>query len=1017
MKKSLIISSLIGAVFLGSFYFAQAATSVFSTFQGGTGTSSPSGILYGDNNATNHLNTVSVGTGLSFSGGILSNTGLTSDPNWSLTAGALTPTTSVPISIPSTGTSTIANLNTQMWVPPNFATSGCAGDPTKTDFGACVNALYSLASTSGNYGVQIMIPNIKVASTQWTTPINFNINGLIASLDCVRGAQLVYGGTGTSTTFNMYNPTGHIVSDNYGCLYMGNTTLIAAGNSNSKTTGGIYLGGSNGAVGVNFHDNTVNGFGVNFAIGANAYMVSVKNNAISGGNGSLAGNNIFIAPANNSGERNVFDTNSITDPGGLIATSSIYISNVGTASNFFTNNSIDNVGFFIGSANGLTEISGNHFENAGCNYSGYTLVQGVSSDQGTQISFNNNEIANDCASGDKSFHTLIQHGGQLTAIGNHINNYGGGTINTFSDHSLDNGLESELICQLQVQGGTLTNIIGGGGPQAYSLAAGSTCITTTSNSYPVSIQAQQNNVARIRNGNQDVGTFDSVGNWFLGTIANAGLITIQSRLAVLASTTIGTFLNVGSLAALNGGASTTQLTATGASWLATLAGSVGIGTTTPDTKLTINGASSFGTADIVSTSANNEAALGFRAANEANSANWIIGKWIGNASDNFSIYGAGSIRASFALNGNVGIGTTTPGTILSLGDTGANTINLSATATSTFGSGINLQTGCFAIAGTCIGNSSFSNTLANGGTATTTFYNGGVVFSDGSKLTQAGGSGVNQLFWDNTNSRLGLGTSSPQVQFDSEISNNSEQILIQARNYSNGTGAISDIKTLNDTGSQLALQMYGSGNTLTITSYLASLTLGNWARLRASTAAAGLIIGTGGSTPIVFTPTDSEAARITSAGLFGIGTSSPVARFTSVAASTTAGTANNGYTGTVSIIAGFENTVVKLFQVIDQWGHQILGGDPPVLTSCGTSPSFVGAANDNAFTVQVGSVAATGCTATFAHIWPAAPTCNVTNRSMSVVNAMTYTISTTALVVSQTGLTGAILDIRCGGTQ
>jgi hypothetical protein len=49
--------------------------------------------------------------------------------------------------------------------------------------------------------------------------------------------------------------------------------------------------------------------------------------------------------------------------------------------------------------------------------------------------------------------------------------------------------------------------------------------------------------------------------------------------------------------------------------------------------------------------------------------------------------------------------------------------------------------------------------LANGGTATTTFYNGGIVFSDSSKLTQAAGSDI--LAWDNTNGRLGLGTANP----------------------------------------------------------------------------------------------------------------------------------------------------------------------------------------------------------------------------------------------------------------
>lgn len=60
-------------------------------------------------------------------------------------------------------------------------------------------------------------------------------------------------------------------------------------------------------------------------------------------------------------------------------------------------------------------------------------------------------------------------------------------------------------------------------------------------------------------------------------------------------------------------------------------------------------------------------------------------------------------------NQNVGIGTSTPGTILSIGDTGANTINISATATSTFGSGINLRTGCFAINGVCVSSSSSSS--------------------------------------------------------------------------------------------------------------------------------------------------------------------------------------------------------------------------------------------------------------------------------------------------------------------
>lgn len=56
--------------------------------------------------------------------------------------------------------------------------------------------------------------------------------------------------------------------------------------------------------------------------------------------------------------------------------------------------------------------------------------------------------------------------------------------------------------------------------------------------------------------------------------------------------------------------------------------------------------------------------------------------------------------------GSLGVGTTSPGTLLSLGNTGANTINISATATSTWGSGQNIRTGCYAINGVCLSSSS-----------------------------------------------------------------------------------------------------------------------------------------------------------------------------------------------------------------------------------------------------------------------------------------------------------------------
>lgn len=53
-------------------------------------------------------------------------------------------------------------------------------------------------------------------------------------------------------------------------------------------------------------------------------------------------------------------------------------------------------------------------------------------------------------------------------------------------------------------------------------------------------------------------------------------------------------------------------------------------------------------------------------------------------------------------NGRVGIGTSTPGSHLAIQANGGQSININASATSTFSSGINVQSGCFSINGVCI---------------------------------------------------------------------------------------------------------------------------------------------------------------------------------------------------------------------------------------------------------------------------------------------------------------------------
>ncbi len=89
----------------------------------------------------------------------------------------------------------------------------------------------------------------------------------------------------------------------------------------------------------------------------------------------------------------------------------------------------------------------------------------------------------------------------------------------------------------------------------------------------------------------------------------------------------------------------------------------------------------------------------------------------GTQAGGLTIFGGATTTGNAYFAGNVGLGTTTPGSILSIngvgnfssatstlyGNLSVVNFNVTGTATSTHANGINLSSGCFSINGTCVG--------------------------------------------------------------------------------------------------------------------------------------------------------------------------------------------------------------------------------------------------------------------------------------------------------------------------
>ncbi len=265
------------------------------------------------------------------------------------------------------------------------------------------------------------------------------------------------------------------------------------------------------------------------------------------------------------------------------------------------------------------------------------------------------------------------------------------------------------------------------------------------------------------------------------------------------------------------------------------------------------------------------------------------------------------------------------------------------------------------------------------------------------------------------NGNFGIGTAAPSAKLDVSggdflLSTDGKAILSVA-----GTTYFKPASTNSNQLLQLTPSGSATESTIRLHGQLSTSvgTRGEFQQSGANTIIRNQTLGAGAQGYITFDQDAISRLRIDTSGNVGIGTTSPNTKFNIFVASSTAGTVQTNPFGRLMemTIAG----VYYMVETFDYYGHLITSGPAPTLSSCGTTPSVTG--NDRTAIVTVGSVSATGCTITFAKPYASAPSCVVTNQSMSVVNAMTYTVSATAITVSQTGLTEAILNYNCLGIR
>lgn len=981
--------------------------SVSKVIQGGTGTSTPSGILYGDNGATDHLNTVTIGSGCTFVGGTLScpGSGSSTGQSWEVAGGFLSPTTTIPIAITSTATSTfVGPVSISNWMIPTSTSLQVCQSP---DF-----CQFQVLRTSTSSQVQINAATLVGSLTN--TPVDIKGYGTTSPYvisDVLLARQnMTLGGNGIDVT---------VIKADVG--YNPSTLNFASGKSMMIDQGQVPGGATTGGVsnveisGITFDANGQNsGVSVGTSIHRAMYIRNSSNikfignkitNSISWSTDFDQDNLVWI-------QKNIVLTgwsNTLNQQDG------IHISDISNA--WVDHNYIDTV---QGGTSGDDCIAVQQFsagfpvknvfvsDNLANNCGSRGMILVVHNDDISNVHFDNNNIYGAVHSGLNIYSDSSVSGvmNQIGASGNHIYNVGTGSTGDEDGIRMerDFGTSRNIYTNIKLLGNIIRNVHGttnacidvfGGGAdftvndnqcdeilgtagiilgssgnpiKDYTMVGNKINVSdaapnvkgvylrdtlhgtviatelvghTTGTTYGFYVEGDATNVSSNNDiSHSQINAFDNGiseinagadpnNNQFFDNLYN-GVTTNVTKLGV-SSTIFGQFaanfgFNTAVPAAFLQLATPNQTGGPNAALgevfrvdnaTFTDSSTAGSGTATGYVTNSLGQETMAATnASVTTTNASNLYIVGAPAKGTNNTVTNTHGIYIaaGSVGAQINSYGltvnaqtgaTNNFAAEF-IGGNVGIGTTTPGSLLSIGNTGG--INFIPTATSTFSgsaNGINITNGCFAIAGTCIsGGGGGSGTVGSGTTGQFPYYAG-----SGTTLT------ATSTLFVTTASNVGIGTTSPTFKLQIEGNNTS---LLKVVNVvgtgSSGGGGLQaqDGVTPTAVDDRLGFLLFGAnGASAAGISGAAdqAWTLGSaqGAYLKFETTANG---GT----------TRAEKMRLTNGGNLGIGTTSPyttlgvagqIVADSIYATSTSGATASSTFAGTVNIgaLGASENLV------------------------------------------------------------------------------------------------------------